>query len=312
MITIKKRNFYLLILIFVGCMMASILMCVVKSEGSIKDNYENDNRVISGLIGNVIDSTFLRPIMVAETMSNDYTMKKILDIPDQEEAKRIEKEAAEYLASIRDGFGYSMAFAVSDPSRTYFTYNGISKYMDIENDIHDLWYKNFLLLDQKYKLDVDTDEAANWSLSVFVNTAVYNDENQFIGACGVGVDMTELQRLLEHYERIYDVKINLINESGLIQVDTDTARIEKDYILINNLEQYADGECYYEVLKKGCRTITYLNDLEWYLVVENSTPQSRNIYNLVIPSTLCFLVGLLFYIGIAYWGIVIENKAKQK
>lgn len=312
MIKIKKRNFHLLIAVFVGSMIASIVLSVSKSKGSLKDNYENDNRVISGLISNVIDNTFLRPIMVAETISNDYTVKKILDIPSKDAAKKVEKEAAEYLASIRDGFGYSMVYAVSDPSKTYFTYKGISKYIDVDNDVNDLWYKNFVAADQKYKLDVDTDAAANWSLSVFVNTAVYNDKNQFIGACGVGVDMTELQRLLEHYERIYDVKINLINESGLIQVDTDTARIEKDYILVNDLSNYADGECYYEVLKNGCRTITYMDNLEWYLIVENQNPLNSNVYNIVTPSVICFIIGFLLFVLVAYWGLVSDNKEDKE
>lgn len=302
MVKIKKRNYIAIILVFIACMTVSVLTCVYKVNGIMKDSYENDDRVVAALISNVIDNNFLRPITVAETISKDFTTKKILDIHSKEEAQKIEKEAADYLKSLRDGFGYSMVFAVSDPAKTYFTYNGISKFMDIENDEHDIWYKIFIESGKKYDLDVDTDEAANWSLSVFINTAVY-DENRFLGVCGVGVDMTELQKLLERYERIYDVKIDLIDQDGLIQVDMDTKRIEKDFIEIEDLINYSDGEYYYEILPEGNRIITYLKNLDWYLVVQQNRTLLGDINSIVLPCVISLAVGIIALLVFGKLGI---------
>lgn len=289
----EKTRLCVVTSIFVLCMALAMLICIRQSKGVLRDGYEKDNRVVAKLIENSIDNAFLRPITVSETISNDLTTQKILNIHTKQESVRMEQTASEFLASIRDGFGYSMVFAVSDLAKVNYTYNGISKYINPDWDEHDIWYKNFVDSGQKYKLDVDTDEAANWSLSVFVNTAVYGNDKEFLGVCGVGVDMTELQKLLERYERIYNVKIDLINEDGLIQVDTDGSRIEQEYIRISNLSNYSDGECYYEIMKNGSRTITYMENLDWYLIVKNNYSLGNEAFGIIMPCVICLAAGII-------------------
>lgn len=259
----------------------------------MQNNYENDRRVVAALVCNAIENNFLRPITVAETMSKDSIMKELLNQTSQNAAEKVETAASEYLVSLRDGFGYSMVFAVSEISKAYYTCNGISKYINPENNEQDIWYQLFLDSEKKYDLDVDTDEAANWSLSVFVNTGVYDDRNQLLGVCGVGVDITQLQKLLERYERIYDVKINLIDETGLIQVDTDTARIERDFIEIENQKELSDGEVYYQVLETGNRIITYIDTLDWYLVIQSEKETYDSIWKMLLPDIACMAAGIL-------------------
>lgn len=292
----NKKSFWAVVIVFVVCMAVSIFITVKRTSGILTDNYENDQRIISSLISNVVDNTFLRPLTVAETVSKDVITREILTKWSEEEALDIEEYSSEYLTSIRDGFGYSMVFAVSDRSGAYFTPNGISKFLDIENDEHDIWYKTFLETGKDYDLDVDTDEAAQWTLSVFVNKAVYDDRNAFIGVCGVGVNIEELQHLLEKYERIYGVKIDLVDETGLIQVDTDINRIEKDYIEFANLTDYSDGECYYEISKDGSRTVTYMENLDWYLIVQDTDAANSNMYTIIRPSIITLIIGILLII----------------
>lgn len=296
MVTIKKSSLIVSMIIFVVCVVIATALYIRESEGVLKDSYENDNRVVAGLISNVIEKNFLRPITVAETISKDSTTRKILNVTTPEEATAMEESATEYLKTLRDGLGYSMVFAVSDLSKAYFSCNGISKYVNPGVDPHDDWYKNFVAIGERYILDVDTDEANNWSLSVFVNAAVYDASNHFLGVCGVGVNMKELQKMLQKYERIYDVKINLINEDGLIQVDTDTKRIEKDTIQIDNLSDYTDGAYYYEVRAQGNRTITYLDSLGWYLVVQDNSSVHKQFYHILLTGAICLLFGLVLMI----------------
>lgn len=284
------------------CMSCSIVFAYNKTKSLMRDAYENELRVESGMISGAVENSFMRPITVSETMSKDFIMKKILNVNTREEAKATEQEGIEYLNSIRNGFGYSMVFAVNDASKAYYTCDGISKYIEPETNDQDIWYKVFMErdTDKPYLLDVDIDQVNNWALSVFVNTAVYDDHGRYIGLCGVGVDMTELQRLLERYERIYDVKIALINSEGLVQVDTDAVNIENSYIKIDSPEFYTDGECYYEVGKNVSRTITYIDDLGWYLVVQNNSSSVSNVYSLLIPSVICMAAGVLLICAIFF------------
>ena len=291
-----RVTFMLVVITVVLCMSCSVVLTYNKTKTLMRDAYENELRVESGMISGAIENSFLRPITVSETMSKNLIMYKILNVNTKDEAKSVEQEASEYLASIRNGFGYSMVFAVNDASKAYYTCDGISKYIAPETNDQDIWYKVFMErdTDKPYLLDVDIDQVNNWALSVFVNTAVYDEHGRYIGLCGVGVDMTELQRLLERYERIYDVRINLINSEGLIQVDTDAANIENAYIKIDSPELYSDGECYYEVGSNFSRTITYIDDLGWYLVVQNNSSLVSNVYSLLIPSVICMVAGVIF------------------
>lgn len=295
-----KKTFIIVVVTVILCVSCSTVFIYNKTKSLMRDAYENELRVESGMISGAIENSFLRPITVSETMSKDFIMNKILNINTKDEAKSMEQEASEYLTSIRNGFGYSMVFAVNDASKAYYTCDGISKYLAPETNDQDIWYKVFMERDSElpYLLDVDIDAVNNWALSVFVNAAVYDDNGKYIGLCGVGVDMTELQRLLERYERIYDVKIDLINSEGLIQVDTDAANIENAYIEIDSPELYTDGECYYEVGENVSRTITYIDDLGWYLVVRNNTSLVSNVYSMLIPNVICMVVGVILIITI--------------
>ena len=57
-----------------------------------------------------------------------------------------------------------MIYVVSDKTRAYYTYYGISRYLDVENDSHDIWYKDYLDSGKRYIVNVDTDEDNNGSL----------------------------------------------------------------------------------------------------------------------------------------------------
>lgn len=297
-----KKRFILTLVVFIACMSLSAWLIIDNIKGVLNENYENDSRVVAALVRNAIENSFLRPITVSETMSKDSNTKEFLQKSTKQAAQSVEAESSKYLKSLRDGFGYSMVFAVSDLSKAYFTCDGISKFIDPEKDEHDIWYKLFVDSGKGYDLDVDTEEAANWSLSVFVNTAVYGENKEFLGICGVGVDMTEIQGLLERYERIYDVKIDLIDETGLIQVDTDMERIERDSIRIEQLNELSDGEVYYQILEKGNRIITYIDQLDWYLVVQTEKMVNQDMTQIILSCVICTVIGALLIVFIALSG----------
>lgn len=298
----KRVCIIIIFIVYLG-MSCSLYNTYYRSEELLKDKYENELRVQSGMIASAIDNRLLRPIAVAETMSKDVLMQKSLSVKNKEEAGMMEKEASNYLESIRKAFGYSMVYAVSDASKVLYTYDGISRYIDLENDNRDIWYKEFWERDndKPYKLQVDVDEGNNWSLSVFVNTQVNDDKGKCVGVCGVGVDMTEFQSVLERFERIYDVKINIVDSDGVVQIDTDVNNIGNANIYIENLDKYSDGECYYEIDKSGSRTITYSDNMGWYLVVQNKTSLSNNVYQLLFPNVIILVIEVSMVLGVFVW-----------
>jgi len=209
----------------------------------------------------------------------------------------VESKMKDYLSSISDGLGYKMMFAVCDESGAYYTCDGITSYIDKNYQGNSSWYGALMKSGKELDLDVDIEESTNWELSVFVNQLVYDDKN-LLGVCGMGVEMSQLQSLFEMYERIYDVKINVTDGKGLIQIDTVVDRIEKDYITLPDLDKISDGEYYYEKLNEGDRVITYMEDLDMYLVITNQRSNTKDIFSDILVPLIIALLGICISIAL--------------
>ena len=66
--------------------------------------------LIAHMVSDSIENEFLRPIVVAETMSNDYSLKQYMKKSAAGSPEAVENRVAAYLDSIRNGFGYRMVF----------------------------------------------------------------------------------------------------------------------------------------------------------------------------------------------------------
>lgn len=307
----KSLEIVVLFVIMTISMSASIISCIVSMKRISAQNSESNSMMIAHMVSDGIENEFLKPIIVAETMSNDYSLKQYMKKSSDGFPRQVEDEVATYLDSIRTGFGYQMVFAVCDASKAYYTYNGITKYLDIENDDHDIWYKLFLEEGKHYDLDVDTDEANQWELSVFVNTEITDENGKYLGVCGIGVEMTVLQDLLKRYELNYDIKIDLIDKDGLIQVDSDAKRIELDYLDNSYLDDVSSEDFTYEQNAETSRMTKYMEELDWYLVVEDLNPDKINIIELLSSSVIIFIIGLMM-MGIVFFLIYIRERKAAK
>ncbi|MGN0339565.1 MAG: diguanylate cyclase domain-containing protein [Lachnospira sp.] len=307
----KSVEIIILFIIMTISMSASTISSIISIQRISADNSESNSLIIAHMVNSGIENEFIKPIMVSETMSQDLSLQEYMRRSYEDSPESVEDEVSSYLNSIRTGFGYQMVFAVCDASKAYYSYDGISKFVDIDNDEHDIWYKLFLEEKKHYDLDVDTDEANNWELSVFVNTEITDKEGKFLGVCGTGIEMTYLQDLLKQYENDYDIKIDLIDSEGLIQVDSDAQRIERDYLDNSYLAKVGSGEFLYEGGSKSSRMTRYLESLDWYLVIEDNNPNKINTVSVAITSIVIFSVGLVM-MGIVFSIIVIRERKASK
>ena len=311
---IKKRRTLDIMILFVIMMIsmsASVFSCILSIQRISSENSERDSMLMAHMVSDGIEREFIRPIIVSKTMSNDYTLKQYIKSGRKTSPKSVEDKIAVYLNSIKTGFDYQMVFAVCDQSGAFYTYGGISKYVDVEQDPHDIWYKDFLESKKDYNLNVDTDEANQWALSVFVNHEILDESGSLLGVCGVGVEMKELQRLLKRYEIEYNLKINLIDQDGLIQVDSDPVRIEQDHLEISGLAQIGSDEFVYEAGSGSSRMTKYMEDLGWYLVVEDLNPDKINVIEITAASIIIFMVGLLM-MGIVFFVMSMRERKAFK
>lgn len=292
-------------------MSASIIACGSVIQRVTRENSQMQVKTIVQMVSATIENEFIKPITVSQTISQDINIRSHINGSSKEEAEAVKDDVTAILVSIGNEFGYPMVFVVSDKSRAYYTYNGISKFLDVENDSHDIWYKDFLDSGKKYVVNVDTDEDNNWDLSVFVNYGIVDTNGEILGACGVGVDMNDLMDLISEYEDEYGIKIDLVNKDVLIQVDSDGSSIEKDYLDNSYFDKVSGTEFYYQISDGCCYMTKYIAEFDWYLVVRDNNPVKIDANRIILPIVLIFIAGVII-MAITFTMISIRQKKAEE
>jgi diguanylate cyclase (GGDEF)-like protein len=292
-----------------------ILISIILLGGFLTINYISylsakaslrDNIIYSSLpltrdnIYSEIQKDIMRPIFVSSLMANDTFLKDWV-LGGETELFRIRK----YLDTIKDQYGLFISFFVSDISKKYYYENGYHKTISEEND-HDQWYFNFIKKHTAFELNIDTSEAKNNQLAVFINYRVYDYMDNLIGVTGVGLSLDRITNLLTSYSIKYDRNIYLVGSKGLIKAHENSELIESKSIYeFEGLSEFADeilqaayNPKIFEFDRNGERillTTRYIPELEWYLFVEqNQDHVVKNIkHNLLSTSILGLFVTLI-------------------
>ena len=230
--------------------------------------------------------------MVSQAMANDMFLHQNLKmestIPEEAETELMKN----YLRTMKERFDYSAAFLVAESSKNYWQASGLIKKMDLENDPHDIWYKDFVAKDVDYAFNVDTDEANKLSLTIFVNTGIKDDDGNLLGVCGVGVGMNGVQKIIEKNEKIYKIKINLVDRDGLVQVDTESTNIENS-TLANILSNQRTENFFISKIDDRYVLTKYIPAFDWYLVIQRNVDEMQNKFlNFILYISTGFLIAL--------------------
>ena len=274
----------------------SFLLAIIVSIYSLamlaRENTKEIDSMLAYRIYDSISSSLREPIIVSETMACDKFLSDFLVKEDKMDEQEAVETMQRYLESVKDGLEYDSAFMVSEKSRRYYTYEGLNKIVDPENDAHDVWYSLFLEKNKPYDLDVDVDEVNRGQWTVFVNARIEDEEGNLIGVCGVGMRMTNLQELFQASEQEYGVKINLVDKNGLVQVDTEDINIENAWLDDEILSREETDEYVYQTIDNGEFAVTkYVEYLGWYLVVRSApTAISSEFFNIILLNVTLFLV----------------------
>ena len=252
------------------CFLLSTFVSMWSLDHMVRHNMNEMNKMMAARIYEQISQELSEPLLFSRTMSSDSFLAKAI----QQEGSLTEEEAShmmgEFLTGMREGLGCETAFVVSADSLRYYSDKGLEKVVDPDTVEYDKWYTEFLDRNREYYLDVDVDELNRDIWTVFANCRMAR-EGKLLGVCGVGVHMTRTQDLIRALEKEYQVKINLIDSKGLIQLDTDEGNIEKAYLKDLELGGSDNSDYICSKTGRGQYVVTkYINDLDWYLVVQNS------------------------------------------
>ena len=270
---------FILIVVAMTSIISVLVFCIILNQ-VIESHDEEMTQIIASDVYDEINSELLKPVIVSQTMAKNIFLRQDLKFTEQPEIVN------KYLLNLKESFDCTAAFLAVDRTKNYYTLNGLQKTLDWEKDPHDIWYKNFLDTNLDHELNVDTDEANNFALTIFVNTRMFGDNGETLGICGIGVGMEKIQKILQKNEDIHGIKINLVNKAGLVQVDSESDKVDILCVFIRGL-QCADSRicCRSYVVTK------YIPQFDWYLVIHRDTQSRQSAFsNLVLYLSVTWVI----------------------
>ncbi len=239
-----------------------------------------------------------KPILISEFMASDTF---VLDWVTNGEADV--KKISRYLEKTAVEFKAFTCFFVSEKTRHYYYPGGILKKVLPAED-RDSWYFRVKEMEENYEINVEPDFANSDEMTIFINYRVCDADGAFIGATGVGLNVSSVNRLIDDYQKKYNRIIYLIDKDGHIKLsgkDYDkgiTNIYRQPYNSIFREKLTHPAESAFTLQKEGQVfhvNISYINEFDWFLVVEQ--PEAAAIKNisgiLKINIFICIAVSLL-------------------
>ncbi len=289
------------------------------------------NLVRTGILGNSlplardniyseIQRDLMRPIFVSSLMANDTFLKDWVI-----RGERDLVEIVRYLTEIKKRYGFFTSFFVSDLTHRYYHFSGLHKTIS-EADAHDVWYYRFRDLNVEYDLDVDTNQAEQNRLTIFINHRLTGSDGTFLGVVGVGLNFDIVAELLDSYQKKYNRDVYMISRDGLIQVHTRRDHILKTNIfhqpgigrVADRIVATRDEPTFFEYDTDGQHillTCRYVRELDWYLLVEQNenramaTVNQTFMNNLMLSLLITSISILITILVINYFQKQLENMA---
>ena len=250
---------------------ATAVLSFVVSRNQMRDMIVSEELpMTSDTIYSEIQHDFIKPVQASGIMAGD-TFLRDWALDGEQDLSSITKYLAEFQQK-NDAF---TAYFVSDKTRRYYTSAGVFKSIS-EQDAHDIWF--FQIRDQglDYRIDVDTDQTHDNAVTIFINYRVYDYQHNFIGICGLGLNMNTLRQFVDRYEQHYGRKIYFVDPSGKVlmagaepppfaDLGAAPALAAPGQAILDttgkSLKYLADGQTH-------LLNIRYIPELKWYLFVE--------------------------------------------
>ena len=297
----QKRNNLILIvslLLITGFVTTSLASYYV-SRASLRSKITmSELPMTSDNIYSEIQRDLFQPILISSLMANDVFLKDWI-INGENDVDQITR----YLKEIQDKYNTFTVFFVSERTKTYYHADGILKKVDPEEE-RDKWYFRVRSMTSDYEINVDPDMANKDSMTIFINYRVHDDQNNFIGAAGVGLTISAVKDLIKEYQQNYDRNIYFVDKQGKIQLHGSSqlagvkhiSEIKGISLVATSILSKSQGHFSYKREGKTIHLNTrYIPEFEWYLLVEQLEGKgTKNIFNaLLINLSVCALITII-------------------
>lgn len=301
---------FFLLLLAGGSSLSNYLVSMRATETQIKTQslpLSVDN------IYTAIQKNVIEPSLVASMMSNDTFVVEWL-LQDEKSPEKIQA----YLESIKNKYNMMTCFLVSKKTLNYYTHEGIMKHVS-PKDPEDAWYYRFKKISNKHEINLDWNQYISNEMIMFINYKIYDQNFHFLGATGVGLKISYIDKMLQMFKDKYKLHVSFVDAQGDILLSNNT-----NYIKLKNLNTIAELKplkpeilstktSMIEYQKNSCNHILntkYIPELNAYLLVEakldDFTADTRKTFyfNLAVSLFLTLIVAIFMI-------IILKNFNKQ-
>lgn len=298
---------WLTILLTLGFAATSLVSYFVSRNSIRHEIATNELPLTTDNVYSEIQKDMTRTVFVSSMMAHDTFLRDwILD------GERDTAKITKYLKAIQEKYGTVTSFLVTEKSRSYYHEGGILKRVSETNPL-DAWYFRVRKMSEPYELNLDTSEAHQHALTIFVNYRVTGYDGSLIGVTGVGLTVDNLRKLIDQYQSRYQRSVYLVDKQGKIVLHgSEFGLAVADIHAIPGLSDHAatllgkqDGA--YQYRRDGVTyqlNTRFIPELGWHLLVEKSDNEAvadiRNtlFFNLAICAAITILVVLLTRLSI--------------
>ncbi len=320
--TLKTKLLTALSIILVTAFVATSLINYTVTRTAVRNELLHTALPLTGKnIYSEIHAAMMKPILVSSSMANDTFL--------QDWAKNGEHDVtviAKYLNELKKKNNFISTFFISAKTDKYYYQKGILKKVN-PRDPHDVWYYAFTRTKDEYGIDVDTNEAENGKLTIFVNYRVEDENGKFLGVTGVGVNMDQAIELLGKSRRQYGRNVYLVDQDGLVQAHPERKYIERYYItkaggirdvaseILRPRDEAYNVEYDWEG-KHYLLSTRYLPEFQWHLIVEQEesialvTARENLFRTLGVGLAVSLLIIILCVMTINHFQARLERMAK--
>ena len=289
---------FLIILLSFGLSIANYLSGFEHTRNQLKENslpLSTDNIYAD------IQKIIIEPSLISSMMANDTFVLNWF----KEENKSSDK-IVEYLAAIKEKYGFSDDFLASSVTGKYYTSEGFLEVLSPSKKDND-WYYRFCIQDKDHEVNIDNNELLDNNLLLFFNYKIHNESRELLGVVGVVFKTEYISKMFHKFREYYKLNVLLIDEKGSIKLseqgitgaNRNAERSKVAGMLPMVLEKKSNVFDYEENSREYLVKSKYIEELGLYLVVYveleefTASLQNRLIANIAISMLLSSLIILI-------------------
>jgi len=262
-----------------------------------------------------IQKNVIEPSIISSMMSHDTFVIDWLK-NNEKNTQKIQN----YLESIKNKYGTIVAFLVSKESENYYSHNGIIKQIK-KGEAEDAWYYRFKDIAQDHEINLDWNQHISNNMIMFINYKIYDNEYKFLGATGVGIQISYIHDMLTMFHERYKLKVSFVTQDGEILLSEQ--KEIKNIFEIAPLKEFKNSllnkqNKIIEYKKDGSThilTTKYIPEINTYIIVEANiddfTQGTKNVFyfNLAISMLLTLFIAFIMLFIIKSFQKRLQNLA---